>query len=182
MLAEGHPGRADGSGLSRDLYERAMERRLDDLMRRRLRHDTVDLASVVDQARKLHHYRAERGYPAHLDERVGKLDDSERLVARLLVAEGRNVSHVPPAKTGQVTPDLIVDGEIAEVKSSLGAGVQGFRTRLRQAQATRVFVNATQSRISPDAMSDLVQSLIDLGVLTYALVIGDHYDWQRGRW
>jgi hypothetical protein len=39
------------------------------------------------------------GYPAHLDERVGKLDDSERFVARLLVSEDRNVSPVPPAKT-----------------------------------------------------------------------------------
>lgn len=151
-------------------------------MRRRLRDDTVDLASVVDQARRLHRYREERGYPAHLDERVGKLDDSERLVAQLLVSEGRNVSHVPPTKTGQVTPDLVVDGELAEVKSSFGVGVQGFRTRLADSQATRVFVNATQSLISPNDMSDLVQNLIDLGVLTYARVIGEHYDWQRGRW
>jgi hypothetical protein len=143
-----------------------MERRLDELVRRRLRHESVALASVLDQARMLHRYRAELGYPAHLDERVGKLDDSERFVARLLVSEDRNVSHVPPAKTGQPPPDLVVDGVLAEIKTSIGAGVQGFGKRLQEAHATRVFVNAKQSRISPDTMSDLVQQLIDLGVLT----------------
>lgn len=182
MATDGHPGRDEGSGLSRDPRERAMERRLDELMRRRLRNDTVGLDSVVVEARKLHWYRVELGYPAHLDERVGKLDDSERLVTRLLVSEGRNVSHVPPTKTGQVTPDLVVDGELAEIKTSIGAGIRGFRKRLRKSQSTRVFVNATQSQISPDNMSELVQKLIDIGVLTYARVIGDCYEWQRGRW
>lgn len=180
------PDRPGESPMRPDPPERAMARRLDELMRRRLRDDTVTLDEVLDQVldqvRQLHAYRAGHGRPARLDERVGKLDDSERLIALLLVAEGRNVTHVPPAKSGQPTPDLVVDGELAEVKTSIGANIDGFTRRLEDAQARRVFVNATASLISSGAMSLLVRTLIDDGYLTYTRVIGDGYDDQFGRW
>lgn len=84
--------------------------------------------------------------------------------------------------TGRLTPDLVVDGEFAEVKASIGGSLQGFSERLRRAQATRVFVNATASLISHDAMSLLVRSLINEGPLTYTRVIGNGYDLPFGTW
>ncbi len=127
------------SGRSLDSGERGLERLLDAAMRRRIRDDSVTLADVLTLARQLHDYR----------------DGNSRVIAELLVSEGRNVTHVVRRKSGEPTPDLVVDGEFAEVKTSIGASVEGFRRRLHGAQASRVFVNARRSLIDPDAMDDL---------------------------
>ena len=170
------------SGRSLDSGERGLERLLDAAMRRRIRDDSVTLADVLTLARQLHDYRDGNSRPAHLDDRVGVLDDNERVIAELLVSEGRNVTHVVRRKSGEPTPDLVVDGEFAEVKTSIGAGVEGFRRRLHGAQASRVFVNARRSLIDPDAMDDLVSGLIGDACLTYARVIGEGYDTTYGEW
>ena len=115
------------SGRSLDSGERGLERLLDAAMRRRIRDDSVTLADVLTLARQLHDYRDGNSLPAHLDDRVGVLDDNERVIAELLVSEGRNVTHVVRRKSGEPTPDLVVDGEFAEVKTSR---VQAFKNEL----------------------------------------------------
>ena len=72
------------------------------------------------------------------------------------VSEGRNVTHVVRRKSGEPTPDLVADGEFAEVKTSIGAGVEGFVVGSTGAQASRVGLSiARRSLIDPDAMDDL---------------------------
>lgn len=154
-------------------------------MRRRVRDDSVSIQDVLAEVRKLHGYRAKMGYAGHLDERVGKLDSNERVVADVLISEGCNVTFLLPKKSGRPTADFAVDGVLAEVKTSIGASTGAFSDRLVDAavlQSRRLLINAVNSRITQSEMAALVRRLVDDGVLSYARVVGAGYDIELGRW
>jgi hypothetical protein len=54
----------------------------------------------------------------------------ERWIAERLASEGHNVTHIPPKKSGDTTPDMAVDAKFVEIKTSTGRSVRWLRKRL----------------------------------------------------
>jgi len=124
------PPEHGGKGYSGDDRERRLEWELDDAMRRRLK-TNGPLDEVLQTARALQDYRAANGITGRLDERFGKpFDVDERLVVDKLLSEGRNVSSIAALNTGDVTPDMVVDARLSEIKTSTSSNAGTFGRRV----------------------------------------------------
>ena len=181
------PPKRGGKGYSDDDDERRLEWELDDAMRRRMKSKDGSLDDVLERAHTLQQYRAANGIMGRLDERFGKpFDPDERVVVDKLLGEGRNVSSIAVLRTGDSTPDMVVDARVAEIKSSAGSNAVTFAGRVSEAWeeqgAPYVFVNATRSGIARLDMEREMQRVVSRGDSMYIRIIGDGYDSDFGKW
>ncbi|BBZ57958.1 VG15 protein [Mycolicibacterium phocaicum] len=195
---QGHPGGPGGSppptvppkggkGYSDDDHERRLEWELDDAMRRRMKSADGSLDEVLARINALQQYRAANRITGRLDERFGKpFDAHERVVVDKLLAEGHNVTSIAVLRTGDTTPDMAVDGRVAEIKASISANIDNFGKRVADAYADQgapaVFVNATRSGIARSDMEQVMQDIVSRGDSLYIRIIGSDYDSEFGRW
>lgn len=171
-------------GAGDDKERRRLEHQLDVIMRARIRKD-IPLADVEAALAELQAYRVAHGITGVLDTRIGPgFDDAEMVIVRQLLDEKRNVTSIPKKKSGAPTPDMGVDGVLAEIKSSSGRDLDRFIDRVADGavQSPRIFVNATESQIPVEKLQAGVKELVDSGVLTYARIIGNGVDVSFGRW
>ncbi len=109
------------------------------------------------------------------------------MVERLL-SEGRNVSSIAAATKvqGRALPDVFVDGELAEIKTSTKGNARAFGLRVAavplEQHASRIFVNAVGSRIRRVDLETTLREIVDGGYAAYIRVIGADYDTEFGRW
>ncbi|WP_139058094.1 hypothetical protein [Tsukamurella pseudospumae] len=156
-------------------------------MLRRIKVPQVPLAEVMFHVHALQELRRRLLISGRVDERVGKpLDRRERTVVDTLVAEGRNVTVLARARTGDSTPDIAVDGRAAEIKSSTRGNARAFAFRVGEVwdrQGTGlVFVNADESAIDHADLVGAMQALVAHGDAAYIRVIGRRADIELGRW
>lgn len=171
-------------GAGDDKERRRLEHQLDQIMKARIRKD-IPLADVEAALAELQAYRVAHGITGVLDTRIGPgFDEAEMVIVRRLLDEKRNVTSIPKKKSGEKTPDMGVDGVLAEIKSSSGRNAGAFLDRLEAgaAQSPRIYVNATESLIPVEKLEAGVKDLVDRGVLTYARIIGNGVDVSFGRW
>lgn len=171
-------------GRGDDREHKQLQKALDKIMRERIRQD-IPLTEVQQALEALQAYRAAHGITGLLDSRVGPgFDKDEMMVVQQLLDEGRNVTSIPKKKSGAKTPDMAVDGALAEIKTSTGGGLLAFLTRLEEGaeQAPRIFVNASVTKIPVEKLVEGVRGLVDDGVLAYARVVGGGVDREFGRW
>lgn len=182
-----NPPKQGGKGYSDDDEERRLEWEFDDAMRRRMQSKDGSIDDVLERAHALQQYRAANGITGRLDERFGRpFDTGERIVVDTLLSEGRNVSSIAVQRTGDATPDMAVDGRIAEIKASISSNVANFAGRVTEAWdeqgAPYVFVNATRSKVTRAEMEREMQAIVSRGDSMYIRIIGDGYDSEFGKW
>jgi hypothetical protein len=189
MIPIGPPNRG-GRGYSGDAAERRLEWQMDRAMaiRAASRSDSgLDLSQVIRHIDRLQRFRRGRRLSGRLDERVGSpLSVDEREVVDVLLREGRNVTVIARVASGDPTPDIAVDGVLAEIKSSTAGNVRAFSGRVKQVPdqqvAERVFVNAVRSRIAPTDLARAMNALVSDGALRYIRIVGRDWDDECGRW
>ncbi|WP_139057804.1 hypothetical protein [Tsukamurella pseudospumae] len=169
------------------MRERFLEWTLDDAMRSRIRRPATTYADIHVHVEVLQRYRLSRNIRGRLDERVGRaLDIDERVVVDRLLREGRNVTVLARSKSGSPTPDIAVDGEPCEIKTSTNANAKAFGRRVadvRQRQGTgRVFVNAMRSGIPTAELAAEMKAVVEVGDATYIRIIAREVDQEYGRW
>ncbi|MFV8173787.1 hypothetical protein [Mycolicibacterium peregrinum] len=183
--------RRGGKGYSHDDEERRLEWVMDRAMVQRSNpkrgETSTSLDAVMEHVVRLHEYRAKHGITGRLDERAGSpLSNDEREIVDVLLAEGRNVTALARKQTGDATPDIAVDGTLAEIKASVAGNMAAFAARVGDIPidqgADHVFVNSKRSKISDEQMNEAMNRLVTDGVLRYIRIIGNQVDEQFGRW
>ncbi|MFT4125554.1 MAG: hypothetical protein QM662_04915 [Gordonia sp. (in: high G+C Gram-positive bacteria)] len=184
------PPTRGGRGYSDDDSERQLEWEYDEAAQRLTKDPDTTLAEVQQKARALQSYRAANGVTGRLDERIGKpFDNAERLVVDKLLAEGRNVSSISESAKvqGRALPDMFVDAELAEIKTSTSGNVRAFGGRVAKVQAeqsaSRTYVNAARSKIPHADLEAEMRRIVASGDAGYIRIIGeDSYDVEIGKW
>lgn len=182
------PPKRGGAGYSFDDKERRLEWEYDQAVLKLEADPAATLGDAQARARALQEHREQLGVTGRLDERAGRMfNDDERLVVDTLLAEGRNISSLTESKVPRRRlPDMFVDAELAEIKTSNKSSARAFGLRIAAVQseqyASHTYVNAMRSGITREDLEATLQEIVDNGNARYIRVIGADYDTELGRW